>query len=299
MRATLPVALLGALALAVPATVSAGTPGSANVAALQVGLVGLGLYDDDVDGYVGPKTLAGLRRLPGATSPLASKTRAALRRLPGATSPLASETRAALGTFGNTQLGDRPLLLGCSGWDVAALQFLLAWHGFPSGPFDGSFGDKTEAALIRFQRWADIDPIGIAGPQTLAALREPLPVSPIRLGRPIDAAPDDNFGPRGNRFHAGIDYAAPMGTGVVAAGEGIVFFVGQADGFGNLVVVQHSSGVTTFYGHLSNFLVAAGKRVARGTPIGLVGMTGDATGPHLHFEVRVRDAAVDPVTAIG
>jgi murein DD-endopeptidase MepM/ murein hydrolase activator NlpD len=57
--------------------------------------------------------------------------------------------------------------------------------------------------------------------------------------------------------------------------------------------------VTTFYGHLSKFLVAAGKRVARGTPIGLVGMTGDATGPHLHFEVRVRDAAVDPVTAIG
>jgi murein DD-endopeptidase MepM/ murein hydrolase activator NlpD len=281
MRPTLPVALLAVLALAVPATVSAGTPGSADVAALQVGLVGLGLYHDDVDGYIGPKTFAGLRKLPGATS------------------PLASETRAALGTFGDTQLGSRPLLLGCSGWDVAALQFLLAWHGFPSGPFDGSFGERTQAALIRFQNWADIDPIGIAGPQTLTALREPLPVSPIRLGRPIDAAPDESFGPRGNRFHAGVDYPAPMGTGVVAAGEGIVSFVGQPDGFGNLVVVQHPSGVTTFYGHLSKFLVAAGKRVARGTPIGLVGMTGDATGPHLHFEVRVRDAAVDPVTANG
>jgi murein DD-endopeptidase MepM/ murein hydrolase activator NlpD len=281
MRASLPAALLVGLALTLPATASAGTPGSADVAALQVGLVGLGLYDDDVDGYVGPKTLAGLRKLPGAGA------------------PLASETRAALGAFGSMQLGDRPLQLGCFGWDVAGLQFLLAWHGFPSGPFDGSFGDRTQAALLRFQRWAGIDPIGIAGPLTLAALREPPPASPIRLARPIDGAPDDGFGPRGNRFHAGVDYPAPMGTAVFAAGDGIVSFVGPADGFGNLVVVQHSAGVTTFYGHLSKFLVAVGKRVARGTPLGLVGMTGDATGPHLHFEVRVRDASVDPATAIG
>src|SRR3954468_5253531 len=115
MRTTLPVALVAALALAIPVAASAGTPGSADVAALQVGLVGLGLYDDDVDGYAGPKTLAGLRKLPGAGS------------------PLASETRSALGAFGSMQLGDRPLLLGCFGWDVAGLQFLLAWHGFPSG----------------------------------------------------------------------------------------------------------------------------------------------------------------------
>jgi murein DD-endopeptidase MepM/ murein hydrolase activator NlpD len=281
MRASLPAALLVTLALALAGTASAGTPGSADVAALQVGLTGLGLYDDDVDGYVGPKTLA------------------ALRKLPGAGSPLAAETRAALGAFGGMQLGDRPLQLGCFGWDVAGLQFLLAWHGFPSGPFDGSFGDRTKAALLRFQRWAGIDPIAIAGPQTLAALREPPPVSPLRLARPIDAAPDDGFGPRGNRFHAGVDYPAPMGTAVFAAGDGVVSFVGPADGFGNLVVVQHSAGVTTFYGHLSKFLVAVGKRVSRGTPLGLVGMTGDATGPHLHFEVRVRDASVDPATAIG
>jgi murein DD-endopeptidase MepM/ murein hydrolase activator NlpD len=283
MRATLPAALLAALALVLvlAGTASAGSPGSAEVAALQVGLTGLGLYEDDVDGYVGPNTLA------------------ALRKLPGAGSPLASETRSALGTFATGQLGSRPLLQGCSGWDVAALQFLLAWHGFPSGPFDGDFGDRTEAALLHFQRWAGIDAVGLAGPQTLAALREPPPVSPIRLVRPIDAAPDDGFGPRGDRFHAGVDYPAPMGTTVDAAGDGVVSYTGPADGFGTLVVVQHSSGVTTFYGHLSKILVPVGKRVARGTPIGLVGMTGDATGPHLHFEVRVRDASVDPATAIG
>jgi murein DD-endopeptidase MepM/ murein hydrolase activator NlpD len=281
MCRTFVVGLLAALTLAAAGTAAAAPPGSAEVAALQVGLTGLGLYNDDVDGYAGPKTLAGLRKLVGATS------------------PLAAETRAALGTFGTAQLGGRPLLQGCSGWDVAALQFLLAWHGFPSGPFDGNLGDRTEGALLRFQRWAGIDPVGIAGPQTLAALKEPPPVSPIRLARPIEAAPDDGFGPRGNRFHAGVDYPAPMGTTVVAAGEGTVVFTGQADGFGTLVVLQHGSGVTTYYGHLSKILVPEGRRVARGTPIGLVGMTGDATGPHLHFEVRVRDAAVDPATAIG
>ena len=281
MRATLPAALLATLALALAGTAQAGAPGSADVAALQVGLTGLGLYDDDVDGVAGPKTLA------------------ALRRLQSATSPHASQTRAALGTFGAGQLGSRPRVLGSSGWDVASLQWLLAWHGFPSGPFDGTFGDRTLSALLRFQRWASIDAVGVAGPQTLAALREPPPVSPMKLARPIDASPDDGFGPRGNRFHAGVDYPAPMGTSVWAAGDGVVAFTGQADGFGTLVVVQHSSGVTTFYGHLSKILVPVGKRVSRGTPLGLVGMTGDATGPHLHFEVRVRDASVDPATAIG
>jgi len=281
MRATLPAALLATLALALAGTAHAGAPGSADVAALQVGLTGLGLYDDDVDGFAGQKTLA------------------ALRRLQGATSPLASETRAALGTFGAAQLGGRPLVLGCSGWDVASLQWLLAWHGFPSGQLDGTLGDRTLAALLRFQRWAGIDAVGVAGPQTVAALREPPPVSPIKLVRPIDASPDDGFGPRANRFHAGVDYPAPMGTTVWAAGDGVVSFTGPADGFGTLVVVQHSSGVTTFYGHLSKTLVTVGKRVSRGAPIGLVGMTGDATGPHLHFEVRVRDASVDPATAIG
>jgi len=281
MRATLPAALVLGLVLAFPVTSgAAAAPGNPDVAALQVGLTGLGLYGDDVDGVAGPRTLAGLRRLPGAGS------------------PLAAETRAALGAFGSTRLGDRPLSSGCFGWDVAELQFLLAWHGFPSGRIDGAFGERTTAALLRFQRWAGIDPIGIAGPQTLAALRQPPPVSPVRLLRPIDAAPADGFGPRGDRFHAGVDYPAPPGTPVVAARDGTVIAAGAFIGFGNLVVLQHASGVTTLYAHLSKILVEKGRRVAAGATVGLVGATGEATGPHLHFEVRVRDAAVDPATAI-
>ena len=164
MRATLPAALIITLALAGAA--AAGTPGSADIAALQVGLAGRALYGDDVDGFAGPRTLAGLKKLPGAGG------------------PLDAATRSALGTFGAAQFGDRPLVAGCSGWDVAELQFLLAWHGFPSGRFDGVFGDRTTAALIRFQRWAGIDAIGVAGPATRAALDAP----PSGLSDPPHAA---------------------------------------------------------------------------------------------------------------
>ena len=281
MRASLLAALAAGLALVLPAQSPAAAAGSADIAALQVGLTGLGLYTDDVDGYAGPLTTA------------------ALRKLPGASTPLAADTRAALGEFGSHPLGSRPLVVGLEGWDVAALQFSLAWHGFPSGTIDGAFGERTKDALLRFQRWAGIDPIGVAGPQTLAALREPVPDSPLRLARPIFSRGTDGFGPRGERFHTGIDYPAPTGSPVLAAGDGTVVTAGAIAGYGNLVVLAHGYGVTSWYGHLSRIMVAPGARVSRGSTIGLVGATGDATGPHLHFEVRVRDAAVDPETALG
>jgi hypothetical protein len=270
-----------ALALALPAPAAAATPGDADVAALQVGLHALGLYNGDIDGFGGPETLAGLRRLPGATT------------------MLAPTTRSALGDFGLHPLGSRPLVAGTAGWDVAALQFLLAWHGFPSGTFDGTFGPRTKAALLRFQQWAGIDPIAVAGPQTLAALRARPPASPIRLAAPIAAPLSDDFGPRGSRFHTGFDYPAAAGAPVVAAQDGVVVAAGPLPGYGNLVEIRHQEGVTTLYAHLSRILVEPDRRIARGTVLGLVGQTGDATGPHLHFEVRVRDAAVDPATALG
>jgi hypothetical protein len=270
-----------AVTLALVAPAAARAVGDADVAALQVGLAAHDLYAGDVDGYAGPLTLTGLGRLPGATS------------------PVSPATRAALGDFGTHPLGSRPLIMGTAGWDVAALQFMLAWHGFPSGTLDGIFGVRTKAALLAFQRWSDIDPIAIAGPQTLAALREPPPLSPLPLSPPIDAAPTDGFGPRGSRFHTGIDFPAPLGTPVVAARDGTVTAVGLLPGYGTVVELQHEQGVSTLYAHLSRALVEPGRRVPRGTPVGLVGATGDATGPHLHFEVRVRDAPVDPAPALG
>jgi murein DD-endopeptidase MepM/ murein hydrolase activator NlpD len=95
-------------------------------------------------------------------------------------------------------------------------------------------------------------------------------------------------------FHSGIDFAAPWGSTVLAAGYGKVTFVGQISGYGNVVEITHSNGLVTRYGHLSSFIVKEGAIVSTGTPIAKVGSTGRSTGPHLHFEIRRDDNAVDP-----
>ena len=239
-----------------------------------------------MDGVAGPATMAAVRALQrGAGLP--------------ADGVAGSRTRAALGVFGRYDLGGRILANGATGWDVAAFQFLLAWHGFPSGPLDGAFGARTEAALKRFQRWAGLTPDGQVGEGVLSILRDEPPTSPIRLASPILTAPTDRFGPRGDRFHAGLDFPAPPGTSVAAAGPGRVVFAGWDDGgWGYLVTIAHASGVRTMYAHLSGIDVSLGQRVVTGTAIGRVGSTGHATGPHLHFEVRLRGACIDPATAI-
>ncbi len=95
------------------------------------------------------------------------------------------------------------------------------------------------------------------------------------------------------RKHEGTDYAADIGTPVRAAGEGTVVRAGKSGGYGNLIELRHRNGVTTRYGHLSRILVHSGERVSQGERIGLVGMTGLATGPHLHYEFRVNGVAQD------
>ena len=107
------------------------------------------------------------------------------------------------------------------------------------------------------------------------------------------------FGTRGTGFHPGIDLTARTGTPVGAAAPGRVIFAAfDAGGYGTLVEVAHGSGVVSMYAHLSSVSVRVGQRVATGTRIGRVGTTGEATGPHLHFEVRVRGAAVDPLPSL-
>jgi murein DD-endopeptidase MepM/ murein hydrolase activator NlpD len=100
------------------------------------------------------------------------------------------------------------------------------------------------------------------------------------------------------RAHKGVDYAAPVGTPVRAAGEGRVKFVGQQGGYGNVVELEHGSGVVTVYGHLSRFAknLRRGQHVDLGQVIAFVGQTGLATGPHLHFEYRVRGMHKNPQT---
>lgn len=97
------------------------------------------------------------------------------------------------------------------------------------------------------------------------------------------------------RAHLGVDYGAPTGTPVRSVGDGVVSFAGRQNGYGNVVQVQHGGERTTLYAHLSRIDVKKGQRIEQGQRLGAVGSTGWATGPHLHFEFRVRGQHQDPL----
>ncbi len=97
--------------------------------------------------------------------------------------------------------------------------------------------------------------------------------------------------------HTGLDLAAPYGTPIYAAAAGTVVFAGWNDAYGNLVIVDLGNGVTTYYGHQSKMLVKEGDWLSRGDKLGECGSTGNSSGCHLHFEVRVDDVPVDPQTS--
>ncbi len=280
-------AIVAACAASLFAAQAALAMGSSKVAALQVALRARHLYAGTIDGEPGPGTTGALVELQrrGGLVP------------DGVAGP---RTRRLLGRLAGPALGSRLLSLGMVGGDVVELQFLLAWHGFPSGTIDGGFGQHTLAALLRFQAWAGLPVAGTAGPATVAALSAEPPSCPIGLAWPIRASVGDRFGPRGAGFHPGIDLPAAPGTPVAAAAAGRVELAGRTyGGYGNLVVVAHGDGIETMYAHLSRVLVRPGQVVTSGSLVGLVGATGEATGPHLHFEVRVGGAAVDPLPALG
>jgi murein DD-endopeptidase MepM/ murein hydrolase activator NlpD len=100
---------------------------------------------------------------------------------------------------------------------------------------------------------------------------------------------------RQNRMHTGIDVGAPTGTRLIAAADGYVRFAGWSGGFGNTVIIDHGDGYSTLYAHNSRNRVVSGQVVTRGQHIADVGSTGMSTGPHLHFEIRINNRAVDPL----
>ena len=154
-----------------------------------------------------------------------------------------------------------------------------------AGDSDGLVDHANEAylALARFK-----------------AAKSAIDVAPIH--RPMDGlvSMSSSFGNRkdpftgGRAFHSGLDFPAAKGTVVLSAGYGKVSFVGERPGYGNTVEITHGTGLVTRYGHLSAFIASQGDIVNAGTPIARVGSTGRSTGPHLHFEVRRKDVAVDP-----
>ena len=97
-----------------------------------------------------------------------------------------------------------------------------------------------------------------------------------------------------NKFHTGIDYAAPAGTAIYAADDGVVLTSGWINGYGYTITVNHGSGIVTLYAHCSSLIASAGQKVTKGQTIARVGTTGNSTGNHLHFEVKVNGVTQDP-----
>ena len=288
----------GGIALAVGCLLVFSAPVAAGpkVAAVQVALKRLGLYNATVDGVRGPMTKAAIVHFQR-------------RRGLAVDGVVGPRTRRAFGKRGRPAFGSRTMKKGDRGWDVAAMQYILARRGYPPGAIDAVFGPMTDTALRNFQRAYGLGADGLAGSHTISALRHgrasrgmrggTTPVSgPVRLLRPVAGPIGDGFGaPReGGRSHTGVDFPVPYGTRIGAAGVGVVEFAGwNSGGYGNLVVVRHRLGYATWYAHMSRIAVSAGQSVSGGTTLGYVGSTGHSTGPHLHFELRRNAVPINPV----
>jgi murein DD-endopeptidase MepM/ murein hydrolase activator NlpD len=123
-------------------------------------------------------------------------------------------------------------------------------------------------------------------PEPHAQISQPFGPSRLVLEPPYGGYP---------HFHTGIDLVEPFGSQVYAADDGVVALVGiSSSGYGRYVVIAHSGGLDTLYGHLSTTLVKVGQLVSQGQTIGLEGSTGNSTGPHLHFELRIKQQPIDP-----
>jgi murein DD-endopeptidase MepM/ murein hydrolase activator NlpD len=128
----------------------------------------------------------------------------------------------------------------------------------------------------------------------------PVPAGPIRQGSgsyiwPVNGPVVSPFGMRWGRLHAGVDIAAPAGTPIRAAAAGTVAMAGWMGGYGQYTCINHGGGIATCYAHQSRIGVSVGQHVSQGQVIGAVGCTGHCFGDHLHFEVRVGGAPVDPM----
>lgn len=160
------------------------------------------------------------------------------------------------------------------------------------GPLIELFGPKKRAIDPRFERLglslARMDALE----RGLAGIPQHTPASLEYISSGFGYRADPFTG--GAAFHAGLDFKGPIGAPIFAAANGRVSFVGVQQGYGNVVEVDHGNGLMTRYAHMSGFRARVGQPVEAGQVIGLIGNTGRSTGPHLHFEVRINDRAVNP-----
>lgn len=136
--------------------------------------------------------------------------------------------------------------------------------------------------------------------QAAVSSRAGAPISSASSGRflrpVVGGTISSPFGPRSSGFHKGMDIAVPNGTPIYAADDGVVKFSGwNSTGFGNLVIIDHGDGFLTYYAHCSSLYVSAGQPVTKGQNICAVGLTGNTSGYHVHFEVRYNGTSVNPM----
>jgi murein DD-endopeptidase MepM/ murein hydrolase activator NlpD len=158
--------------------------------------------------------------------------------------------------------------------------------------------------LVRWQKSMRDFVNGAAEQLAVLADAEHIPDVSILTVEPVASSEASGFGWRDDpirhraKFHSGTDFKGKGGTPVFAAGPGIVKFTGRRGGYGNLIEIDHGGGVITRYAHLRKIETKEATTVLAGQQIGEVGATGRTTGPHLHFEVRLSNNPVDPVTAM-
>jgi murein DD-endopeptidase MepM/ murein hydrolase activator NlpD len=194
----------------------------------------------------------------------------------------------------------------------------LAFGGLALLPSDAQSSVRVRAAAASAPLVVDVPPGSAptqkdldtlyAIPQTTTATAAPVrdalqrasrskrvaPAARPEWVRPMPGRFTSAFKWRWGRMHTGIDIAAPYGSTVRAVGDGEVIEAGRESGYGNIVKIQHADGTVTYYAHTSKILVFSGP-VKAGDPIALEGNTGHSTGPHLHFEVRINGAPINPV----
>lgn len=154
--------------------------------------------------------------------------------------------------------------------------------------------EAQEAHLEAEER--EITTIARRGVPSVPSIGKPALPMPRRGGWawPASGRVTSGYGPRWGRMHQGIDIGAPTGAPILAARPGTVIYAGTMRGYGNVVVIAHGSGLTTLYAHQSAILAGIGRQVTQGQQIGRVGCSGNCTGPHLHFEVRINGIPRNP-----
>lgn len=188
---------------------------------------------------------------------------------------------------------------------VAPERWLAALSPQVAEPVFYTFPIEHRTVILDTPAEPEPAPVPEREPYTGPALPENVTMDYVSLGlgetvTPVMGVLSSGFGYRehpltgGEKFHYGVDLAVEKGTEVRAFAGGVVDFIGQSDAYGNYIQLRHANGVTSFYAHCSELLLAKGTPVSAGDVIALSGDTGDVTGPHLHFELKVDDIRLNP-----